>query len=144
MVNGLEWELAAKLGKAGISANYTLLFSEEVTQNRTTTKDTVTYEYLLRRPKHQLNLGANIDVCKGLNIAVTAKYVSSRYDIGGYRRADISLPSYFIMGASADYVLNQNIRFFADAQNITGKKFFDARGFNAIPFLFNTGVTFNW
>lgn len=144
VVNGLEWELAAKLGKAGISANYTLLFSEEVTQNRTTTKDTVTYEYLLRRPKHQLNLGANIDVCKGLNVAVTAKYVSSRYDIGGYRRADISLPSYFIMGASADYVLNQNVRFFADAQNITGKKFFDARGFNAIPFLFNTGVTFNW
>lgn len=144
VVNGLEWELAAKLGKAGISANYTLLFSEEVTQNRTTTKDTITYEYLLRRPKHQFNLGANIDVCKGLNVAVTAKYVSSRYDIGGYRRADISLPSYFIMGASADYVLNQNIRFFADAQNITGKKFFDARGFNAIPFLFNTGVTFNW
>jgi len=143
-VNGLEWELAAKLGKAGFSANYTLLLSEEVTQNRLTTKDTVTYDYLLRRPKHHINLAANLDICKGLNVAVTGKYVSSRFDIGGYRRADISLPSYFIVGASADYVLNQQVRFFADAQNITGKKFFDARGFNAIPFLFNAGVTFNW
>lgn len=144
VVNGLEWELAAKVGKAGFSANYTLLLSEEVTQNRLTTKDTVTYDYLLRRPKHHINLAANVDVCKGLNVALTGKYVSSRFDIGGYRRADISLPSYFIIGASADYVLNQQVRFFADAQNITGKKFFDARGFNAIPFLFNTGVTFNW
>lgn len=144
VVNGLEWELAAKLGKAGFSANYTLLLSEEVTQNRLTTKDTVTYDYLLRRPKHHINLAANIDVCKGLNVAVTGKYVSSRFDIGGYRRADISLPAYFILGASADYVLNERVRFFADTQNITGKKFFDARGFNAIPFLLNTGVTFNW
>lgn len=144
VVNGLEWELAAKVGKAGFSANYTLLLSEEVTQNRLTTKDTVTYDYLLRRPKHHINLAANLDVCKGLNVAVTGKYVSSRFDIGGYRRADISLPSYFIIGASADYVLNEQVRFFADAQNITGKKFFDARGFNAIPFLFNAGVTFKW
>lgn len=144
VVNGLEWELSAKVGKAGFSANYTLLMSEEITQNRLTTKDTVTYEYLLRRPKHHINLAANLDLCKGLNVALTGKYVSSRFDIGGYRRADISLPSYFIVGASADYVLNTQVRFFADAQNITGKKFFDARGFNAIPFLFNAGVTFNW
>lgn len=144
VVNGVEWELAAKLGKAGFSANYTLLLSEELTQNRQTTKDTVTYNYLLRRPKHHINLAANLDVCKGLNMALTGKYVSSRFDIGGYRRADVSLPSYFIVGASADYVLNDRVRFFADAQNITGKKFFDARGFNAIPFLFNAGVTFNW
>lgn len=145
VVNGLEWELAAKLGsKAGVSANYTLLLSEEITQNRLTTKDTVTYNYLLRRPKHQINLSANVDIAKGLNLAVTSKFVSSRFDIGGYRRADVSLPSYFILGASADYVLNNSVRFFADAQNITGKKFFDARGFNAIPFLFNAGVTFNW
>lgn len=144
VVNGLEWELAAKFGKAGFSANYTLLLSEEITQNRLTTKDTVTYNYLLRRPKHHINVAASLDVCKGLNIALTGKYISSRFDIGGYRRADISLPSYFIVGASADYVLNEQVKFFADAQNITGKKFFDARGFNAIPFLFNAGVTFNW
>jgi vitamin B12 transporter len=145
IVNGLEWEMNARLGKkAGITANYTLLLSEELTQNRLTTKDTVTYDYLLRRPKHHVNISANVDLCKGLNVAVTGKYVSQRFDIGGFRRADVSLPSYFILGASADYVLNNSVRFFADAQNITGKKFFDARGFNAIPFLFNTGVTFNW
>lgn len=145
IVNGLEWELAAKLGnKIGITANYTLLTSEEVTQNRLTTKDTVTYDYLLRRPKHHINLSANVDICKGLNFAITGKFVSKRFDIGGYRRADISLNDYFILGASADYVLNSQVRFFADAQNITGKKFFDARGFNAIPFIFNTGVSFNW
>ncbi len=144
-VNGLELELSGKLGKsAGFNANYTLLTAEEITQNRLTTRDTVTYNYLLRRPKHQINLSANADLFKGFNVMLTGRYVSSRFDIGGYRRADISLPSYFLLGANISYQMNEQIRFFADAQNITNKKFFDARGFNAIPFLFNAGINFNW
>lgn len=144
VVNGWEWELATRWGKTSLTANYTLLLSEEITQNRLTTKDTVTYNYLLRRPKHHVNLAANIDLCKGLNVGITGKYVSSRFDIGGYRRADVALASYFIMGASADYVWNEQVRFFVNTQNITGKKFFDARGFNAIPFIFQLGVHFQW
>ncbi|TAJ53317.1 MAG: TonB-dependent receptor [Chitinophagaceae bacterium] len=144
-VNGLEWEFTARpTDKITLSGNYTLLSSEETTQNRVTVKDTVTYNYLLRRPKHTVNLTLSAEAAKGLNLSVTGKYVSKRYDIGGYKKTDVSLDSYFILGAYADYTLNEHVRFFADLQNLTGRKFFDVRGFNSIPTMFNTGVTFNW
>ena len=76
--------------------------------------------------------------------SVSGKYVSARQDVGGYKKADVGLDSYFIVGAYADYKLNTVVKFFADAQNLTNKRFFDIRGFNSIPFLFNAGVTFNW
>lgn len=144
-VDGLELELSGKLGnKVGLSANYTLLTAEEITQNRATNKDTVAYNYLLRRPKHQLNLTVNVTLFKGFNAAITGKYVSSRYDIGGYQTPDVTLASYFLLGANINYELNEQIRFFADAQNITNKRFFDIRGLNAAPLMFNAGITFNW
>ena len=145
VVNGLEWEISAKpADHLNLTANYTFLSSEEITQNRVTTKDTVSYDYLLRRPKHTINLTAAVDLTKGLSVSVTGKYVSKRYDVGGYKKADVALDGYFIMGAYADYTLNEHVKFFADAQNLTSKKFFDVRGFNSIPFIFNTGVTFNF
>ncbi len=145
VVNGLEWELNVKpADHINITANYTFLSSEEITQNRITTKDTVSYDYLLRRPKHSVNLTAAVDLAKGLSVSVSGKYVSKRYDVGGYKKADVALDGYFILGAYADYTLNEHVKFFADAQNLGSKKFFDVRGFNSIPFIFNTGVTFNW
>lgn len=144
-VNGLEWEFSVRPGhRISVTGNYTLLTSEEITQNRVTVKDTVTYQYLLRRPKHTVNLSVNVTPVKGMNISLSGKYVSKRFDIGGYKKADISLDSYVILGAYADYTLNEHVKFFADLQNLTGKQFFDVRGFNSIPTLFNTGVTFNW
>jgi len=144
-VNGVELETTiTPVEKLNITANYTFLGSEEITQNRVTTKDTITYNYLLRRPKHSINLTAGWEFTKGLYVSLTGKYVGKRFDIGGYKKADISLDSYFLLSAYADYTLNQHVKFFADAQNLTNKKFFDARGFNSIPLLFNTGVTFNW
>jgi vitamin B12 transporter len=145
VVNGIELEATVTpVEKLTITANYTFLGSEEITQNRVTTKDTVTYDYLLRRPKHSLNLTAGVDIAKGLYVSVSGKYASKRYDVGGYKKADVSLDSYFILGAYADYTLNPHVKFFADAQNLTNKKFFEVRGFNSIPFIFNAGVTFNW
>ena len=76
--------------------------------------------------------------------SITAKYVSSRFDVGGYKKADILLPEYFLLNWYVGYSVNKYFRIFADAQNITGKQFFDIRGFNSIPFIFNTGLTFNW
>jgi vitamin B12 transporter len=144
-VNGLELELTAKPAeRLSITANYTLLNSEEITQNRITTKDTVAYQYLLRRPKHNLNFIVGVEPMKGLNVSLSTKYVSSRYDVGGFKKADVLLGGYFLLNGYADYTLNEHVKFFADAQNITSNKFFDVRGFNGIPFLFNTGVTFNW
>ena len=144
VVRGLEYEVSLNPTKyLTITGNYTFLAGEELTQSRFNFKDTA-YSYLLRRPKHNINITAGYQFTKGLYASVSGKYVSARQDVGGYKKADVGLDDYFILGAYADYKLNTIVKFFADAQNLTNKRFYDIRGFNSVPFLFNAGVTFNW
>jgi vitamin B12 transporter len=53
----------------------------------------------------------------------------------------VLLNSYFLVNAYAEYKWRNNVKFFADLQNITNRKFFDINGYNAIPFLINGGIT---
>lgn len=145
VVNGIEYEITYKPAeKIYISGNYTFLDPRETTQNRVTNKDTVTYDYSLRRPKHQANLTIGGMPIKNLDVSVTGRYVSSRYDVGGYQRRDVLLDDYFLLSAHANYKLNTHFDFFADAQNITDKVFYDVRGYNSIPFFLNAGVAFSF
>ena len=82
-------------------------------------------------------------------MSFNGKYQGSRYDAGGYDASynslpDVTLNSYFIVGAYAQYVVNKNFKIFADGKNITNQKFFDINGYNSIPTLINGGVSFNW
>jgi len=142
-VNGFEIEIMATPVKAlNLTANYTLLTGEEQTQSRKNFSDTL-YDHLLRRPKHALNATAGFQVCKNIFTSVSLKTISSRYDAGGYQKEDVLLSSYAILSGYISYQWKTNVKFFADAQNITGKKFFDIRGYNAIPFMINGGITFD-
>jgi vitamin B12 transporter len=143
-VKGIEYEITLKpTQQLNITANYTFIAGNEATQSRVNFKDT-SYDYFLRRPKNNINLTVGYQFNTALFVSISGKYVSDRYDVGGYKKADISLSSYFLLNAYAEYKLKDHFKFFADAQNITNKKFFDINGFNAIPFLFNAGLTFNW
>jgi vitamin B12 transporter len=143
-VDGIEFELAVKPVKnLNITGNYTLITGEEQTQSRKSTNDT-TYNHFLRRPKQNINLNINYQFTTGLSAGISAKSVSSRYDVGGYKKEDVLLDNYFLLGAHAEYKLKSHLKFFADAQNITNKKFFDLRGYNSIPFMITGGITFNW
>jgi vitamin B12 transporter len=142
-INGIEVEITANpIEKLNISANYTLITGEEQTQSRKSFGDT-TFSYLLRRPKHNLNLNISYQFTNKLFASVSAKSVSSRYDVGGYKKDDVLLDSYFLLSAYAEYKWKSNVKFFADLQNLSKKKFFDLRGYNAIPFLINGGITFD-
>lgn len=141
-VDGLEWELSATpISQLSITANYTLITGEENTQSRKSFNDT-SYNHLLRRPKHNINLTIGYQFSKAVFASISAKSVSSRYDVGGYKQEDVLLDSYLLLGAYAEYKWKENVKFFADLQNITDKKFSDIRGFNAIPFLINGGISF--
>lgn len=144
VVNGLEWELNYKpADKVDVQLNYTYLNIRETTQNRITNKDTVTYEYGLRRPGHNLNAAVTYQPLKKISVSMNCKYVGNRRDVGGYAKADVMLDDYFIVGAHLAYTANQHLQFFADGQNLTGKKFFDIRGYNSMPFMFNAGLVLN-
>ena len=145
VVNGLELEASLKpVKQLTLNANYTFLASQETTQNRATNKDTVTYNYLLRRPKHSININIGWQPSSHLYFSVSGKYVSKRFDVGGYQVTDVLLKDYFIVGAHGEFTVNEHIKFFADGQNLTNKKFFDVRGYSSIPTLFNGGVILNW
>jgi len=141
-VDGIEWETSVQPVKdLSITANYTYLKPDEQSQSRVTFKDT-TYDHLLRRPQHNINLTAGYQVLPALYVSVSGKYVSSRFDVGGYKVKDVELDSYFLLNAYAEYKFKKYVKIFTDVQNITGKKFFDVRGYNSIPFTFNGGVSF--
>lgn len=144
VVRGIEYEMSIQpTTKLSITGNYTFLASEENTQSRINFKDT-SYTYLLRRPKHNLNLNIAYQFTPTLYVSVAGKYVSKRNDVGGYKRADVELDGYFLLNAYAEFELNRHVKFFADVQNLTNTKFFDIRGFNAIPTMINAGVRVNW
>jgi len=144
-VQGLEYEATyTPVKKLTITANYTLLIPKETTQNRTTNQDTVTYNYLLRRPKNSANLIIDLQVTPKWNVSVNGRYVDGRLDVGGYARKDVQLESYFIVGMYTGYRLNNHLSFFADGQNLGNKQFFDVRGYNSIPAILNAGVRANW
>jgi vitamin B12 transporter len=142
IVRGLEYEIKVQpVAKLNINANYTFLSSTETTQSRETFKDT-SYSYLLRRPKHNLNLMIGYQFTQGLFASATAKYVGSRNDVGGYMASDVALEDYYMVNVYAEYKTKKQFKFFVDAQNITNNKFFDIRGYNATPFMITGGVTF--
>jgi vitamin B12 transporter len=143
-VNGIELEVAGQPADGlNIGANYTYLSPQETTQSRVNFKDT-SYSYLLRRPAHHVNLTVGYQIKKGPFVSLSGKYVSQRFDVGGYKRADVSLASYALLNAYAEYSLKPTLKIFADAQNLTNNRFFDVRGYNSIPFLFNAGITVSW
>ncbi len=143
-VKGLELEMSTQFSKAiSLTANYTLLSSRETTQNRITVKDTLTYKYLLRRPKHNLNLTVAVQPCPSLSLSVSGKYVSERYDVGGYKKSDVLLGDYFLLNAYVEYQYTSQLRFFTNFQNINDRRFFDVNGYSSIPFTFNGGVVLN-
>ncbi|MEI9809762.1 MAG: TonB-dependent receptor [Bacteroidota bacterium] len=142
-VNGIEWELSARpTEQLSITANYTLITGEEKTQSRKSFNDT-SYNHLLRRPKNVINLNIGYQFSKAVFASISARSVSSRYDAGGYKQEDVLLKSYFLLSAYGEYKWKENVKFFADMQNITDKKFYDINGYNAIPFLISGGVSFN-
>jgi vitamin B12 transporter len=144
-VNGLEFEIKKSISPTvSAFANYTYLKGKETTQNRITNQDTITYNYLLRRPTHQLNMGFSLSLSKSFSLEMSGKYASKRYDVGGYAAPDVELKNYVVLQANAQFTLNKNWRFFADLQNFTNTKYYEVYGFTTMPLNASIGVLFNW
>ena len=144
IVRGFEYEGAVKIcSTLQISGNYTYISGNDNTQSRITFNDT-SYNYLLRRPKHQINGTISYQPFSKLSLNMSARYVSDRFDTGGFASKDLSLRSYWLINAYLDYKPKEWIRFFVDGQNLANRKFFDLRGFNSIPMMIQAGATFEW
>ena len=140
-VNGLELELNWKLDtKNSINANYTLMNGEETNQNRVTNLDTITYKYLLKRPKHSAGIQWQYTASPKLQISIAARYISKRYDVGGYANPDIQLSNYTLVNAHVQYKAGQHFTLFADSQNLGNTQFQEVNGYGTIGRTFLFGI----
>ena len=143
-VNGTELELNWKANeKNNISLNYTLMNGQETNQNRVTTTDTITYNYLLKRPKNTAGIQWSYEASPKLNVIIAARYISKRYDVGGYAAEDVSLNSYTLINAHIQYKYNKHLLLYADAQNIGNTVFQEINGYNAIGRMVQFGIRLN-
>ncbi|MBL7759876.1 MAG: TonB-dependent receptor [Sediminibacterium sp.] len=139
-VLGVEYETNTRItNRINLKANFSFLSISDSTQSRQSFKDTG-YSYGLRRPGININASLNYQH-NNLFISISSKYLSSRYDIGGYKTGDVLLPAYAILNAYGEYSFNKRYKLFIDAQNITGRQFYDLRGFNSIPFIISSGIS---
>jgi vitamin B12 transporter len=143
-VNGLEIEIQHPINEQHqFSLNYTLMNGQETNQNRITTTDTITYNYLLKRPKHSVNAQWNYTINKKWSSSVTGRFISERKDVGGYASPDITLGYYTLLNASVQYKLGSRIVVFANAQNLLNDQFSEIYGYNAIGRMFHFGIRLN-
>ena len=139
-VKGIEYEISFQpIKHLSVTANYTFIAGTEQTESRISFNDT-SYNYLLRTPKHKININVGYQFTKALFVNISGKYVSNTYDVGGYATSDVVLNNYFIVHAYAEYKFNKTIKLFADLQNIGNVKFFELYGFNSTPRYFMGGI----
>jgi len=132
-VNGIEIELNHRLPHGqSVGVNYTLLNGQETNQNRITTTDTITYNYLLKRPKHSLQMQYNIAINKKWQASLSGRYISSRYDVGGYATPDVKLDYYTLLNAHIQYQASKGLSFYVDMQNILQDQFQEIYGYNTM------------
>ena len=140
-VNGLEVELNWKPNtKNAFSTNYTLMNGQETNQNRATTSDTITYNYLLKRPKNSFGIQWAYEVSPKLNFSMAARYISKRYDVGGYATEDVTLNGYTLFNAHVQYNYNKHIVLYADGQNLGNTVFQEINGYNAMGRMIMLGL----
>ena len=132
-VNGIEIELNHRLPHGqSVGVNYTLLNGQETNQNRITTTDTITYNYLLKRPKHNLQMMYNIAFNPKWQASLSGRFISSRYDVGGYATPDVKLDYYTLFNAHIQYQASKSLSFYVDLQNILQDRFQEINGYNAM------------
>jgi len=143
-VNGLEIEIQHPLNQQHhFSLNYTLMNGQETNQNRITNTDTVTYNYLLKRPKHSLNAQWNYAINSKWSASLMGRFISERKDVGGYGVPDVTLGYYTLLNASLQYKWSKRISVFANGQNLLNDNFSEVNGYNAIGRMIQFGIRLN-
>ena len=143
-VNGIEVEIQHPLNdQHNFSLNYTLMNGKETNQNRITNTDTVTYDYLLKRPKHSLNAQWNYTINKKWNASLLGRFISERKDVGGYGAPDVTLSYYTLLNAAIQYKWSRRLVVFANGQNLLNDNFSEVNGYNAIGRMVQFGIRLN-
>ena len=136
-IGGMEYESAITLLKHFIAqVNYTYTIGKEQTISRQDFTDTISYNYLVRVPKHNLNCKLQYESNRGSFITIGSKYVNSYYDIGT-ATTDYKMNGFFILNMNTFINISKKISLACEVENLLNNKFHDTRGYNSVPIIFN-------
>lgn len=134
---GVEYETEISLLKHFTArANYTYTIGKEQTISRQNLSDTISYNYLIRIPKHNLNCKLQYELKSGSSIILGGKYVTTYYDVGT-ATTDCKMSGFFILNINAFVNVSKKISLACEIENLLTNKFHDTRGYNSTPFIFN-------
>jgi vitamin B12 transporter len=140
-VNGVELELKWNPNKQNqFSGNMSIMNGKETNQNRVTTTDTITYPYLLKRPKNTIGIQWRYEPNTKWTFQLHAQYVGTRYDVGGYATEDVKLNDYTLLNAHVQYKIRNHLFLFGDIQNMTNTHFNEIYGYNSIGRMWTFGI----
>ena len=136
---GFEYETKLHLSTHFLLlGNYTYLAGNEKDISRQNFSDTVSYSYLIRRPKSVVNCTLTYKE-KYSSISLSSRYVSSYYDIG-LATNDFKLNGFVLFNLNASLAISNRIGLLVGIQNIANRTFHDTRGYNSIPFTAICGI----
>ncbi len=140
--SGVELSASQQVGPVSLHGNYTFLDG----YNSLLDKEDQEYN-LIRIPKHALNLGAALSLCKKMTVALDYQFVGKRtdgfYDSNLFQTVAVDLHSYSLIDLSVSYSIKANLKVFAAGSNIFNVNYSEVYGYNARPSNFKIGLAYN-
>jgi vitamin B12 transporter len=95
---------------------------------------------LLRRPKHQFNLGSDYQYSDAGDVGMNIRYAGSRRDYDWNTSALSTLPSFTVLDLTTNYKINANTSVYARLDNVLDKRYEEVSGFGQVGRSLYVGV----
>lgn len=138
---GFETELRIAPGKI-FAANLNYTYTDGRITTLSNGKDS-SYFNLYKRPKHVLNIGAQVHISAQFTAGLSLHTASKSYE-EKYMAAPFELNGYYTLNAHVQYKAANVIALFANIQNLTDQKYFVTRGYNTKGFNAMGGIKLNF
>ena len=74
----------------------------------------------------------NIALNNKWEASLSGRYISSRFDVGGYATPDVQLDDYTLLNAHIQYQASKRMIIYADLQNLLQDRFQEIYGYNTL------------
>ena len=145
---GVEFDASFKLSKTTTLKTAYTFVDGKIDTKKSSGKDT-TYNNLLRRPKHTVNIGLSSQITKRFFASANLNWFGKRndtyFDYNTFKTAYVELSSYALLDIYAEYgFLKNKLKVFVNGRNITDTKYTEISGYNTLGATVTGGVRFNF
>jgi vitamin B12 transporter len=145
---GLEFDASFQLCKNTVLKTSYAFVDGQISTKKSNGKDT-TYNNLLRRPKHSLNVSLSSNITDRLFVSANLNWFSSRndayYNNSTFNTDYVVLNAYALLDVYAEYgFLKNKLKVFVNARNITDARYTEISGYNTLGTTVTGGVRFNF